>query len=123
MRLLLQILSLVLLLACVFPQAQAQDKPEYITTEGYYLGSETGDYNYALFSVNGQETSFFCPNMITDVLNCLQPKELMFIQYSVQEQHLPEAGGIVEMEIIKAVFVPDPYAPNSGIRITDVMIE
>lgn len=73
------------------------------TTEGYFVGWEVGDYNHAVFKDrNGEEISFFADPSIEETLANLKGK-LLGITFEVRKTYIHEAGGPIEIEVLKSV--------------------
>lgn len=110
-------LALVLVL-CVSLPASAAGPPRVI--EGVYIGSEAGDYNYLLLRTpQGQELSFFCNYVITEILDAYAPKLPISVTFVHDTQYLEAAGQEIEMQIVQSVFIPDEYAPDFGVTIKE----
>lgn len=108
----------VLFLLCVLllPNvARAQERTFLL--EGVYSGSEVGDFNHLLLMSGGQMYSFFCSNMITDILDKVQTKLPIVVEFYTDRQYFEGAGQEIDMQIVKSVFIADEYAPSMGIRI------
>lgn len=73
------------------------------TAEGFYDRWETGDYTHAVFrDRKGKEVSFFADPSIEKSLAVLKGK-LLSITYEVRKMHIPEAGGVIAIEVLKSV--------------------
>ena len=107
--------AICLLLATTLPALA--ETPAMQTVEGRYLRSETGDYNHAVFEVQGQEFPLFCDYQITEALDALKPSTVLTITYSTSMEFLPEAGQEVEVNMVQSVYIPDEYAPDTGVLI------
>ena len=116
----IKVFLVLVLLVLAAGSVHAQDK--YYYAQGMYAGSETGDYNYLLLNENGQVRSFFCSFMITQYLDALPPTQPIQVKYLKDTQFIPEAGANIEMEIIEEVFVPDEYAPSTGVLFVDFVV-
>lgn len=108
-------MTVCLLLAAVPPAAA--ETPAMTTVQGRYLRSETGDYNHAIFEVQGQEFALFCDYQITDALDAMKPSAVLTITYSTSMEFLPEAGQEVEISAVESVYIPNEYAPDTGVLI------
>jgi hypothetical protein len=73
------------------------------TTEGYFLRMEMGDYYHAIFRrKDGREISFFADPKFETILTNLRGK-LLKISYTVKKTPIPEAGGIMKIEVLNHV--------------------
>ena len=88
---------------------------EIMELTGQYVGSEVGDYTYAIVRANGQEHSLFCDFLILQALDCMRPTVDVTFIYSGEMQYIPEAGGEMWVEQVMSVFIPDEYAPDFGL--------
>ncbi|WP_027183282.1 hypothetical protein [Desulfovibrio inopinatus] len=95
----------------------AQDKTSFL--EGTYAGSETGDFNYLLLRTKNETRSFFSSPLFTDILDQVQPKLPIVIEFYTTTQYVEAAESNIDMQIIKSVFIADEYAPEYGITLTE----
>ncbi len=114
---LLRLVFCVLVCLCCSTTAMAQEKTLLI--EGTYAGSETGDFNYLLLQTKNDTQSFFCNPFFTDILDAIKTKNPIVIEFYSKTQFVEGAGENIDMNIIKSIFIPDEYAPDYGIKISE----